>query len=91
MVFLSLLNLRKVGDFVAFDCANSTNWIDVYSLLQPAVCPSAAPYHQVERIIFGEIVQIKSDRRLPGFRYWVIETVTSQYCGFCQREELSGT
>jgi hypothetical protein len=72
----------EVGGFRAYDCANATNRVDVYSLLEPEACPSATPHHAVERTIFGEIVQIKSERRVPVFRCRVVETVVSQYCGF---------
>ena len=36
----------------------------------------------MERTIYGEIVQIKTERRVPVYRCAVIETVVSQYCGF---------
>jgi len=67
--------------FTAYDCANTTNRVDVYSLLEPAACPTTTSHHSVERTIFGEIVQIKTERRVPVYRCSVIETVISQYCG----------
>jgi hypothetical protein len=39
-------------------------------------------HHAVERSIFGEILQTKSERRVPVFWCKVIKTVTSQYCRF---------
>jgi hypothetical protein len=71
-----------VMGFVAYDCANGTNRVDTYSLLEPAACPTREDHHEVERTIFGEIVQMKKDRTVPFFRCTVIESVMSQYCGF---------
>jgi hypothetical protein len=71
MAMLAILGMFQGGEvrgFRAYDCANATNRVDVYSLLEPAACPSATPHHAVERTIFGEIVQIKSERRVPVFR-----------------------
>jgi hypothetical protein len=73
---------RLVMGFVAYDCANGTNRVDAYSLLESAACPTHEDHHEVERTIFGEIVQMKKDRTLPVFRCMVIESVMSQYCGF---------
>jgi hypothetical protein len=73
---------RLVMGFVAYDCANSTNRMDAYSLLEPAACPTHGDHHEVERTIFGEIVQMKKDRTVPIFKCMVIESVMSQYCGF---------
>jgi hypothetical protein len=73
---------RLIMGFVAYDCANGTNRVDAYSLLEPAACPTNEDHHEVERTIFGEIVQMKKDRTVPVFRCMVIESVMSQYCGF---------
>jgi hypothetical protein len=73
---------RLVMGFVAYDCANGTNRVDAYSLLEPAACPTHDDHHEVERTIFGEILQMKKDRTVPVFRCMVIESVMSQYCGF---------
>ncbi len=73
---------RLVMGFVAYDCANGTNRVDAYSLLEPAACPTHEDHHEVERTIFGEIVQMKKDRTVPVFRCMVIESVMSQFCGF---------
>ncbi len=56
--------------------------MDVYSLLEPAACPTTQHHHKVERTIFTEIIQMKQDRMVPVFRCSVIESVMSQYCGF---------
>jgi hypothetical protein len=50
-----------VMGFVAYDCANSTNRVDAYSLLELAACPTREDHHELERTIFGEIVQMKKD------------------------------
>jgi hypothetical protein len=44
---------RLVMGFVAYDCANGTNRVDAYSLLEPAACPTNEDHHVVERTIFG--------------------------------------
>ena len=67
---------------MAYGCVNTSNRVDAYSLLQPAECPTATPVHEVERTIFGEIVQIKGERTVPIFRCRVTESIVSQYCGF---------
>jgi hypothetical protein len=58
---------REVGGFRAYDCANATNRVDVYSLLEPGACPSATSHHAAERTILSETVKIKSKRRVPVF------------------------
>jgi hypothetical protein len=56
---LGMLRPQQRSGFMAFNCANATNRLDVYSLLDLAACLSATPHHAVERMIFREIVQIK--------------------------------
>jgi hypothetical protein len=53
---------RMVMGFAAYDCANR---VDAYSLLEPAACPTTKDHHEVERTIFGEIVQTKRDWTVP--------------------------
>jgi hypothetical protein len=81
MMAVGLLGLLwswvMVQGFVAKDCANSTNRVDVYSLLEPAACPTTQRHHKVERTIFAEIIQMKQDRMVPVFRCSVIESVMS--------------
>ncbi len=50
--------------FVAYDCSNATNRVDAYSLLEPSACPTSKHHHEFQRIIFGEIVQVKKDRKV---------------------------
>jgi hypothetical protein len=76
-----MLHPGEVSEFMAYNCANTTNLVDFYSLLEPATCPSSSPQYAVERTSFVEIVQIKSERRVPVFRCRGMETVMSQYCG----------
>jgi hypothetical protein len=64
---------REGGWILAYDCANS--------LVEPVACPTPTPHHAMDRMIFGEIVQIKSKRRVPVFRCKVVETDTSQKWG----------
>jgi hypothetical protein len=84
MTMLALLSLTSqewmVTSFVAYDCANCTNRVDAYSLLEPAACPTTKHHHEVERTIFGETVQMKRDHTMPVFRCPMIESVGSQYC-----------
>ncbi len=61
---------RLVMGFVAYDCANSTNRVDAYSLLEPAACPTHGDHHEVERTIFGEIVQMKRTGLCPSLGVW---------------------
>jgi hypothetical protein len=77
LAILGMFLEREVNGFKAYVCTNASNRVDVYSLLEPAACPSATPHHAVERMIFSEIVQIKSKRRVPDFRCKVIKTITS--------------
>jgi hypothetical protein len=73
---------RLVTGFVAYDCSNGTNRVDAYSLLEPAACPAHEDHHEVERTIFGEIVQMKNEWTVPVLCCIIIESVMSQYCGF---------
>ncbi len=77
MAFLKIFHGRQVGRFMAYDCTNTTNRVDVYFLMEAAVCPSATSHHTVEWMIFGEIVQVKIESRASAFRCRVIEAVTS--------------
>jgi hypothetical protein len=73
---------RLVTGFVAYDCANATNRVDAYFLLEPAACHTTEDHYEVERTIYDEIIQMKRDRIVPVYRCTVIESVMSQYCGF---------
>ena len=67
--------------FTAYDCNNQSNRIDFYSLMEPEACPSSDGNVEIERTVYGEIVQMTQDRIIPIFRCQVMESVMSQYCG----------
>ncbi len=46
LVTLGLFHPGKVGGFVAYNCPNATNQVNVYSLLEPAACPSVTPHQE---------------------------------------------
>jgi hypothetical protein len=81
----SLSGLARVEGFQAYDCSNSSNPVDMYSLLNPEPCPDVAMDHVVERMMHGEIVQMKRERLIRITRCHVVESVTSQYCGWQSR------
>jgi hypothetical protein len=72
---------HPVEGFTAYDCSNRSNIVEAYSLLEPDACANMGKEGEVETTVYGEIVQIKQDRMIPVFRFIVIETLISQYCG----------
>jgi hypothetical protein len=82
MLTASLAGLAGVEGFQAYDCSNSSNPVDMYSLLDPEPCPDVA---MVERMMHGEIVQMKRERLVRITRCHVVESVTGQYCGWQSR------
>ncbi len=65
---------------------HSSNPVDMYSLLVPEPCPDVAMDHVVERMLHGEIVQMKRERLIRITRWChVVESVVSQYCGWQSR------
>jgi hypothetical protein len=85
MLTASLASLAGVEGFQAYNCSNSSNPVDMYSLLDPELCPDVAMDHVVERMMHGEIVQMKRERLIRITRCHVVESVTSQYCGWQSR------
>jgi hypothetical protein len=85
MLTASLAGLAGVEGFQAYDCSNSSNPVDMYSLLDLEPCPDVAMDHVVERMMHGEIVQMKWERLIRITRCHVVESVTSQYCGWQSR------
>ncbi len=85
MLTASLASLARVEGFQAYDCSNSSNPVDMYSLLDPEPCPDVAMDHVVERMMHGEIVQMKRERLIRITRCHVVESVMSQYCGWQSR------
>ncbi len=81
----SLVSLLGADGFKAYDCSNSSNPVDMYSLLDPEPCPDVAMDHVVERMLHGEIVQMNRERLIQITRCHVVESVMSQYCGWQSR------
>ncbi len=67
--------------FIAYDCSNSTNLVEAYSLLEPDACANMGKDGEVETSVYGEVAQVKQDRMIPVFRCMVVETLVAQYCG----------
>jgi hypothetical protein len=67
--------------FIAYDCSNSTNLVEAYSLLEPDTCANMGKDGEVETSVYGEMAQVKQDRMIPVFRCMVVETLVAQYCG----------
>ncbi len=67
--------------FIAYDCSNSTNLVEAYSLLEPDTCANMGKDGEVETSVYGEVVQVKQDRMIPVFRCMVVEPLVAQYCG----------
>ncbi len=72
---------EPVAAFTAYDCSDRSNVVESYSLLEPNACANSGRDGEVETTVYGEIVQIKLDRKIPLFRCTVIETLTAQHCG----------
>ncbi|MFN9901084.1 MAG: hypothetical protein ACK55Z_20350, partial [bacterium] len=53
--------------------------------MDPEPCPDVAMDHVVERMMHGEIVQMKRERLIRVTRCHVVESVMSQYCGWQSR------
>ncbi len=85
MLTASLAGLAGVDGFQAYDCSNSSNPVDMYSLLDPEPCPDVAMDHVVERMLHGEIVQMKRERLIRITRCHVVKSIMSQYCGWQSR------
>jgi hypothetical protein len=72
MIFLVALFLSlpaPVDAFLGYDCANGTNPVEAYSLLEPAHCTMTGEDHRFERLIQAEIVQQKRERSINVFRF----------------------
>jgi hypothetical protein len=72
---------NPVDAFIAYDCSNSTNLVEAYSLLEPDACANMGKDGEVETSVYGEVAQVKQDRMIPVFRCMVVETLVAQYCG----------
>jgi hypothetical protein len=81
LILLSGLCVLSPADgFIAYDCTNASNIVEAYSLLEPEECHATGGEHKVERVVQGEVLQIKKERTISIFRCQVLETVVSQYC-----------
>jgi hypothetical protein len=78
---LMCLMVSSVDGFTAYDCSNSTNVMESYSLLEPDTCANMGKDGEVETSVYGEVTQVKQDRMIPVFRCMVIETLVAQFCG----------
>jgi hypothetical protein len=63
--------------FIAYDCSNSTNLVEAYSLLEPDTCANMGKDGEVETSVYGEVAQVKQDRMIPVFRCMVVETLVA--------------
>ncbi len=83
MLVLVLLGLcSRIEAFTAYDCNNISAPVEIFSLLAPEECPSGEKGKEIERVIWGEVIQMKQDRYIQVYRCEVIESVWSQYCGW---------
>jgi hypothetical protein len=81
LALLMCLMVSSEDGFTAYDCSNRSNVVEAYSLLEPDACANMGKEGEVETTVYGEIVQIKQDRKIPVFRCIVVETLVAQYCG----------
>jgi hypothetical protein len=81
MLLSGLCVLTPADGFIAYDCTNASNIVEAYSLLEPEECHAAGGEHKVERVVQGEVLQVKKERTISIFRCQILETVVSQYCG----------
>jgi hypothetical protein len=81
LTMLACLVGNPVNAFIAYDCSNSTNLVEAYSLLEPDACANMGKDGEVETSVYGEVAQVKQDRMIPVFRCMVVETLVAQYCG----------
>jgi hypothetical protein len=75
VLMLLCLSGQAVEGFTAYDCSNRSNNVESYSLLEPDACANMGKEGEVEKTVYGEIVQIKQDRMIPVFRCVVIKTI----------------
>jgi hypothetical protein len=55
--------------------------VESYLLPEPDNCAATDCTREIERVVYGEIVQMKQDRIIPIFRCQVVEMIVSEYCG----------
>jgi hypothetical protein len=81
----TLASLPRRVSFKAYDCSNSSNPVEMDSLLDPEPCSDVAMNRMVERTLQGEKVQMKMERMTQITLCCVVEMITSQYCGWKSR------
>jgi hypothetical protein len=45
--------------FIPYDCSNSTNLVEAYSLVEPDACTNMGKDGEVETSVYGEVAQVK--------------------------------
>jgi hypothetical protein len=85
MLTAFLADLPGAEGFKAYYCGNSSNPVEMYSLMDPEPCPDVALDPVVERVLHGEIVLMKRERLVRIAGCHVVESVLSQYCGWQSR------
>jgi hypothetical protein len=80
-VMTCMLIATPVKAFMAYDCSNASNVVEAYSLLEPAPYHASGFEHRYEQYVQAEIIQQNRERTVTIFRYHVVESVFSQYCG----------
>ncbi len=85
MLIATLASLPGTNGFRAYNCSNSSNPMEMYSLLDPEPCTDVAMNHGVERTLQGEIMKVKRERLIRITHCHVVESVVSQYCGWQSR------
>jgi hypothetical protein len=56
---LMCLMVSSANAFTAYDCSNSTNVVEAYSLLEPDTCANMGKDGEVETSVYGEVAQVK--------------------------------
>jgi len=81
MLSLMMVSIPAVDAFVAYNCANGSNPVIPYSLLEPEPCALTGVDLKFERTLNGEIIQMRRERIITVQRCTVMESTFSQYCG----------
>jgi len=81
MLSIMMVSIPAVDAFVAYNCANGSNPVIPYSLLEPELCALTGVDLKFERTLNGEIIQMRRERIITVQRCTVMESTFSQYCG----------
>jgi hypothetical protein len=63
--------------FVAYNCANGSNVVEAYSLLEPSQCSASGFEHRFKRVVQVEIVQQNKEKTIGVFWCHVVKSVFS--------------